>query len=287
MTNREKELERALAGFEQTGDEELDSLVDTADQLTRRLAVGTPAHPQGRALFIEGVAARKRSFMSSLVAPAMAATALLMVIAVIGRSALPGESLYPVRKVLGSAGLATASSDDMKDQLQDAELLVNRAQAAFDRGSDDSERFAVAALMSLGRAENCLKDVEFSERPFYEAQITTLQERAVVLIRLGVTIDAGVDQGRSSGSSGSGDDNSGSGSGNSGSDDNSGSGSDDSGSGSDDSGSGSDNSGSGSDDSGSGSDDSGSGSDSSGSGSGSDDRVSGSDSSGPGSGSDD
>jgi hypothetical protein len=226
--------------------------------------------------------------MSSLAVPAMAVAASMILIAVIGRAALPGQSLYPVRKVLRSAGLATAPTTELQEQLDDAELLLNRAQAVLAQGDEDGERFAVAALMSLGRAEGYLNEVDAAERLTYEAKIELLRTRAVLLIQDSAVPTNSDDHGGNRGSGSNGDD-SGSGSSNSGSGSDDASGSDSSGSGS--SGSGSDDS-SGSDSSGSGSDDSGSGSDSSGSGSsgsdssgsGSDDSGSGSDSSGPGSG---
>lgn len=257
MTNREKELEKALAGSDRSGDPEIDSLVDSADDIARHFAVPTPDHPRARALFIEGVGARKRSVMSSLLVPAMAAAALLVFIAVMGRSALPGESLYPVRNVLRSAGLATAPTNELQQQLEEAELLVNRAQTAWERGSDDYERLAATALMTLGRAEGYLGDVADPDRLSFQATIVELRTRAVTLIRLGGTLLEVDGDGGNGGSDDSDDDNSGSGSSSDSDDDNSGSGSD-----------------------GSGSDD-----DNSGPGSGSDDSDD--DSSGPGSGSDD
>jgi hypothetical protein len=261
MTRREKELARALDGFEKTGDHELDSLVETADALTEGLAVSTPAHPVGRAMFIEGVAARKRSFMSSLVAPGVAVIALLIVIAAFGRSALPGESLYPVRNVLRSAGLASAPNTELQAEIDDARLLLTRARSAYERDQDEGERFVIAALMSLGRAEGFLDDVGAADRVTFESRIDALRTQAVSLIHIGDELDDDDRSGRS------GDDGSGTGSDDSGSDDdNSGSGGDD-----DNSGSGSDDSGGDDDNSGSGSSNSGSGSDSSGSGSGSDD----------------
>ncbi|MEA2516337.1 MAG: hypothetical protein QOG16_175, partial [Actinomycetota bacterium] len=45
MRNTEKNLDKALAGFERTGDVEIDGLVDVADDLTRQLAVGVPSQP--------------------------------------------------------------------------------------------------------------------------------------------------------------------------------------------------------------------------------------------------
>ena len=256
MTKREKELERALAGFERTGDEEVDALVDTADDLMTRFATPTPSRPEGRAMFIEGVGARRRSIASSLVVPGLAVIILLLSVAIMGRSALPGESLYPVRNVLRSAGLAEAHDADIRRELDDAALLVSRARAALEESPATARRLAVSALMSLGRAEGYLDHVGSDDRVLFESRIDFLRSRATALI-----LRPAEDGGANEGSDDVGDDNSGSGSGSddSGSDD---SGSDDSGS--DDSGS----DGSGSDDD-SGSDD-GSGS-ASGSGSGSDD----------------
>jgi hypothetical protein len=270
VTRREKELSRALDGFEKTGDLELDSMIDAADDLAEKLAASTPANPVGRAMFIEGVAARKRSFMSSLVAPGMAVVALLIVIALFGRSALPGESLYPVRNVLRSAGLASAPTGELQSELDDARLFLTRARSAYERDEDEGERLVIAALMSLGRAEGYLDDVGTADRVTFESRIDSLRTQAVSLIHIGDELDADDNGGRS------GDDNSGRGSDDSGSDDDSsGSGSegssDDDSSGSGSGGSDDDSSGSGSDNSGSGSDNSGSGSDSSGSGSGDDD----------------
>jgi hypothetical protein len=259
MSGRERELERALTKFDRTGDEELDALVDTAEDLTNRFAAQTPGRPEARAMFIEGVGARKRSIMSSLALPGLAVVILLLALAVFGRSALPGESLYPVRNVLRSAGLAEAPDEDIKREIDDAVLSIGRARVASERDLPLAERLAVAALMSLGRAEGYLDEVGAADRALYEDRIDSLRLRAIALIR------ATLDEDDNSGP-GSGDDNSGPGSDDSGSDDSG----DSSGSGSDDSGSG-DSSGSGSDDpsesSGPGSDGSG---DSSGSGSGDD-----------------
>ena len=271
MTRREKDLARALDGFEKTGDAELDSMIDFADELTERLAVPTPSHPVGRAMFVEGVAGRKRSFVSSLLVPGMAVVALLLVIALFGRSALPGESLYPVRNVLRSAGLASAPNAELQAEIDDARVLLTRARSAYERDQDEGEGFVIAALMSLGRAEGYVDDVSAADRVTFEARIDALQTQAISLLYIGDELDDDR-SGRDDDNSGPGsdrsdedDDHSGPGSDDSGGDaDNSGSGSDDSDSDdsdSDDSDSDDDNSGSGSSNSGSGSDNSGSGSD--------------------------
>ena len=266
MTRREKELERALEGLDRTGDEELDALVDTADDLSTRFSSIVPSRPEGRAMFIEGVTARKRSFVSSLAAPGIAVAAFLVFLAVLGRGAAPGESLYPVRNVLRSAGLAEAPTVEIDKEVDDASLALAQARSSFDEGPRVVERLAAAALMSLGRAEGYLDQVGAGDRALFEDRIAALRLRALSLIRMSATDDdLESDDSSGPGSDEGDDDNSGPGSGSDdSSDDNSGSGSDDS----DD-----DSSGSGSDDSGSG-DSSGSGSgggDSSGSGSGGDD----------------
>jgi hypothetical protein len=210
----------------------------------------------------------------------MAVAALLIFVAIVGRQALPGDSLYPVRKVLRSAGLADAPTSEMQHAMDDAGLLVAKAQSAFDRGAtDDSEAFAVEALMTLGRCEGYLDELNAADQVRFEGDIDGLRAKAVALIRLGATVPTDDHGGAGTGaSSGRGSDDAST----SGSDDNSGSGSSDSGtSGSSDAGSGSDDSGSsGSDSSGSGSGGSGS-DDSSGNGSGTSDSISG-DSSGSG-----
>jgi hypothetical protein len=251
MTGREKDLDRALAGFSSTGDEEIDGLAETAERLAGHFTVPAPAQSQGRSLFIEGVAARHRSIMSSLALPGLAVFALLLVIALVGRTALPGDQLYPVRKVLRSAHLASSPFGELEQQLDEAELLLAKARTQFDRGSDEAEGYAVACLMRLGRAESYLSDLSGSERIQFETTLDRLKQQAVVLIRLDAVTPTVDDHGGARDGSG-GDDSSGS-------DD---SGSSNSGSGSDDSGGDSSGPGSGSDDSsgsGSGSDDSNSG----------------------------
>jgi hypothetical protein len=266
MTNQERELDRVLASSTRSDDAEIEDLARTADDLTRSLAAAPPAATGERALFIEAVAARHRSMSSSLLVPGMAVVGFMLVIAIMGRGAVPGEALYPVRNVLRSAGLANAPVEVLETRLEAAETLVDRAEDALDRSAPEAaEDLAAAALQKLGEVGALIGELEADDRADFAEEIAELQEEALIVIRLASDQEA------------INDDSSGSGSGNSGS------GSDD---GSEDS-SGSD---SGSDDrSGSGSGDDTEG-DSSGSGSGSDDNKgsdsSSDDSSGSGSGDD-
>ena len=280
MTKPEKDLDRALNATEPNGDPSIDALVMLAADIERDLAVEAPPASRDRAMFIEGVAARKRSMWSSLTIPAVAGLALLGFIAFSGRAAMPGDALYPVRRVLNSAGLASSPVEEATRHLNQARLLLAKAEGAGSAGSEErAARYATTALKILGQAEEHMRYLEARDRQRLGAQIDSLTAQAVTFIQLDVdeSVESDRDDNSGSGSDDSdSDDNSGSASDDSGSDDNSGSGSDDSDS-DDNSGSGSDDSGSddsnrdeisGSDDSGG--DNSGSGSDNSGSGSGDD-----------------
>ena len=270
-------------------DPELAALARAADRLERGLNVEAPDAYRERALFIQGVAARKPGFpWARLMVPVMAISVFIAFVA-IGRDARPGDALYGFRKTLDTVGLAEDPARTARRVLDDAATEVVQAEALLEAESyADARKTALGALILLREAEELLDDgsgeaqeVGFERLEELRERASEVQEESVeeqaerAAERLENKIeDFGDDDNSGSGSRGSGgdDDNSGSGSDDSGGDDNSGSDSDDSGT---DESSGS---GSGSDDSsgsGSGSDDS------SGSGSGSDD------SSGSGSGSDD
>ena len=270
MTKPDKELDKALTAAEENRDPAIADLVMLADELERELAGDPPSATRDRALFIEGVGARKRSMWSSLTVPAVAVIALLAFLALSGRGAMPGDALYPVREVLHSAGLASAPVDEANKHLDQAALLLAKAEGAYAAGSSQvAARYATTALKVLGQAEEHMRDLPAADRQRFARRIDDMTLRAVTFIQLGDESRPDTDDRDSSGpgsDDSDDDDNSGPGSDDSDDTDNSGSGSDDSDdrSGSDDS----DNSGSGSDDSGG--DNSGSGSDSSGSGSGDD-----------------
>ena len=247
MTNQERELDRVLASSSRSDDAEIEDLARAADDLTRSLAATPPAAVGERALFIEAVAARHRSMSSSLLAPGIAVVGFMLVIAIMGRGAVPGEALYPVRNVLRSAGLANAPIEVLETRLEAAETLVERAEDALDRSAPEvAEDLAATALKKLGEVGALIGELEADDREDFAEEIAELQEEALIVIRLASDQEA-IDSdsnGSGSGSSGSGSDDSeedSSGSG-SGSDDSSGSGSDDSGEDSSGPGSGSDDS---------------------------------------------
>ena len=206
MTSREqeRELDRVLASSSRSDDAELDDLARTADDLSRSLAAIPPAATGERALFIEAVAARHRSIGSSLLVPGIAVVGFMLVIAIMGRGAVPGEALYPVRNVLRSAGLANAPVEVLETRLEAAETLVDRAEDALDRSAPETaEDLAAAALQKLGEVSALIGELEADDRSDFAEEIAELQEEAVIVIRLASDHEA-IDAGSSDGDSGSG-----------------------------------------------------------------------------------
>lgn len=258
-----------------------EELADLARRLEAALDADVPDARREKALFVAGVAAaRRRGPWGPALAPAAAAVAVLVVLGFMSRTALPGEALFPVRKVLGNVGLAPSTAGEIRDHLARADALVTDAASLVHTAPGRAQQLAFRAEAALAEAETLVDELDGDRRDAFRDDIETLEERAETAYeaaeealeeREDAAEEAGDDRSGSGGSDD--DDSSGRGPGSDDSEDSSGSGSgdgDDSsgpGSGSDDSGS--DNSGSGpdgDDDSGSGTD----GGDSSGSGSGGD-----------------
>jgi hypothetical protein len=293
MSDPSRELDRLLSSG---GDvpEELASAVEAARQLEQRFQATVPDASRERALFIQAVAgSKRRPHFGRAFAPALAAAAVAGVIGFLAGSALPGDTLYPVRDVLGKVGLTDTAREEAAQHLDRASDDLDAAELAFQGESLLAARdLAGDALAEVNLARRLISKLDDADA--LRERADDLEEGADELIEdiLDVRGEAANERGGDDvrddnsgpGSVESGDDNSGPGSDDSGGDD---SGSDGSGSDSGSGVSGGDNSGSGSDDSGSGdsggdsgSNDSG-GDDRSGSGSNSgDDSISGSHDSG-------
>ena len=283
MTRKtERDFDKMLTGTGKPGDEDEASIAQLAKEIEAAFAVEPPPARRERSMFVHALSGRKASHMPSLrfAVPATALMLLLALTAFFGRSATGGDFLFPVRKAMAEAGLATNPQEEIERNIERAEDFIDRAEDAEDL--TQAQGFVFRAGGRLDDARVLADELGPDERRDALEEIRDVeQEGAEVLAEIigEKQKESGGDEGSGSddpSGSGSGDDSSGSGSGD---DDSSGSGSDDddssgSGSGDDDSsGSGSggeDSSGSGSGDDSSGSG-SGSGDDSSGSGSGGDD----------------
>lgn len=288
----EETLEEYLKDRSIPDDPQLASLARAADRLERSLDVEAPDAYGERALFIQGVAARRPGFpWARLMVPVMAASLFVLFVA-LGRDAQPGDALYGFRTALTRVGLAEDPGQSAIAILNDAEEELERGNERLDSGNFIGARGSAEKVLrqvqqakalledasgerreeGLERAEDVLdgarelneeiEEEEFENDPSEQAEERLEREEE----RREEAEEAAEEEAEEAEEAG--EDNSGSGSDDSGGDDNSGSGSDSGGD---------DNSGSGSDDSG--------GDDSSGSGSGGDSGSD--DSSGSGGGDDD
>ena len=271
MTRKiERDLDKVLSGETHPVDEDQASVAELAAELEAAFSVEAPPATRERSMFVHALAGRSTSRVPSLrfAIPATALMLLLALTAFFGRTATGGDLLFPVRKVMAEAGLATNPQEEIERHIEAAEEFIDRAEEAGESDLADAKQLVFRAGGRLDQARIAADQLSPDERRDALEEIRDVeQEGSEVLSELveeqrKEAQDAGGDVSSGSGSDDSSDDSSGSGSG----DDSSGSGS----------GSGDDSSGSGS---GSGDDSSGSGSgsdDSSGSGSGSGDDSSGS-----------
>jgi hypothetical protein len=284
MTRKtERDLDKMLTGSGMPGDEDETSIAQLAKEIEAAFAVEPPPARRERSMFVHALAGRKASHMPSLrfAVPATALMLLLALTAFFGRNATGGDFLFPVRKAMAEAGLATnpqeeierniERAEDFIDQAEDAAGLVQVQDLVLRAGARLEDARILADELGPDGRSDALEEIQD-----VKAEATEVLQEAFEEQREETAGGSGSDD--SSGSGSGGDDSSGSGSG---SDDSSGSGSgddDSSGSGSGDDSSGSGSGGDDSSGSGSGDDSSGSGSgggDSSGSGSGDDSSGSG------------
>ena len=95
-------------------DREVDELLDQAEQVREELRVSAPAARRERAFFTQAVATRSGSvFPLRFLAPAALLVAGVVALAGFGRTALPGQALYPVREPLASMGLTATTEEEI------------------------------------------------------------------------------------------------------------------------------------------------------------------------------
>ena len=156
----ERELDQALERGTPARNEEIESLVQTAS----RFADQTPALPDApsgsRALFIQAVGTRRSAGWLPFLGSATATAAVLVVVLLLGRTAIPGEALYPVRQALRSVGLAPASVEEIDDLLAEAQVQLANAEEINDFSQQKARRLALNAARLLGGAEQLLEEIE-------------------------------------------------------------------------------------------------------------------------------
>lgn len=214
---RENDLDRALTAGRDPSEAELATLVTQAQLLKAEFGAEPPAARHERALFVQGVAARKRSLRPvGLLVPAAVLATLLLVVAVLGRTAIPGQTLYGVREALATVGLARGPSEEIEKRIDEATAGLIEARVLVPASPGAAQSLVFEAIADLDRARAFVSDVSRAEAGEYLAVITRLEDRAAAII---VALDPGA---RTDAELKGGEDNSGPGSGEDSGDDNSG-----------------------------------------------------------------
>jgi hypothetical protein len=151
--DRERALDEALRSGKAPEDPELAALAQSARMIEGHLAA-QPEHPaRERALFIQGVAARRRPFpLFRILLPVSAVAAALVFLGLLGSSSLPGDNLYRVREALAAVGVAKEPTAEAQDLMTSAAARVARAETLVDTEPLRARRLAVDALVDLGTA---------------------------------------------------------------------------------------------------------------------------------------
>ena len=135
MTRKtERDLDKVLSGAGKPGDEDETSIAQLAKEIEAAFAVETPPARRERSMFVHALSGRKASHMPSLrfAVPATALMLLLALTAYFGRSATGGDLLFPVRKAMADAGLATDPQEEIERNIERAEDFIDQAEDADD-----------------------------------------------------------------------------------------------------------------------------------------------------------
>ncbi len=184
MANQEKLLDDVLSG-RQPAEGETAAFAALGERIRLAYLNVGPPHNAERALFVQGAAARRRGVgWLRVFAPATLTAMLLLVVLMLGRIALPGDTLYPVREVLRSVGLAPATAAEVQEQLDQAEALINRATELQASNVDRAKDVALLAVRLLGGAEEMIEDLDSRDARSLSDRIDALLVRAAGLLAL-------------------------------------------------------------------------------------------------------
>ena len=188
-----KELDRALEGASLPTDEELAALFEMGQEIRSAYSAFTPEHHAQRVMFVQAVADRSRATWSRFVVPAAVTAVLLIGVLFVGRTALPGETFYPIREVLRTVGLAPASTEEVERFLTLADRLLDRAEAVAARSPEASERLAFAASRIIGSAEATFAELDIDDQAALADELADLIARAEAILTEAAGEDADQD----------------------------------------------------------------------------------------------
>lgn len=175
-------LDRALADGS-AADGSVAPLVDIASEIEAVFAAPAPSASTERAVFIRGVAAHaSRPSAWRFVTPAAVVISLLALLGFLSHAAVPGQTLYPVRKAMSSIGLAQTPLAEAEHRIAAAESLITRAEGLVDSDPAQADALALRTITNLGIARQLLRDVKESEAGTRFEKIADLEERAKAVI---------------------------------------------------------------------------------------------------------
>lgn len=160
--DKERDLDQTLHTGERSTDPEVMELFEAAERVRMELTIEAPEARHERAMFVSGVVGRQRRLpwhMSLL--PILATSAVVIALAFMSLQALPGDTLYPVRRALDSVGLGRLPVQSIDERIENATELLTSAQADLDDGElDDASAQATRAIQVLGSARDLLGNID-------------------------------------------------------------------------------------------------------------------------------
>ncbi len=182
--NLERALDRALSDGSTTVDAAISDLAGLARNLSSAFDPELPDARRERALFLNAIAQRGRPWgiVRNLVVAAAGAF-LVVALGLAGRSATPGDVLYPVRQVLGTVGLASPVEEEIESHIARAEALLEEANEDLVADPEASLAAILTAMFELGGAEALLNDYDEAARGRLVAEVARLRVQALSLLK--------------------------------------------------------------------------------------------------------
>lgn len=187
---RAKALDRTLRRDEASGDEDIDSLLEIARDLIEGFDIDLPDARRERALFIEGVKARRGGLAAAVAGIAVPAALIVALVGFLLYASLagePGQPLYGVKRALAGAGLAPSAEDDIDDRIRAAGRRLDAAQESLISQPEDAGRLALDAAFHLGAARRLLPELDAEER---SRRLATIEQLEETVARIFAEVDA-------------------------------------------------------------------------------------------------
>ncbi|HYI43929.1 MAG TPA: hypothetical protein VE174_00510, partial [Actinomycetota bacterium] len=133
-----KALDKALSGSA-VADPAIARLVEAADRLRVGFDPDVPDFRAQRAAFVQAVGGERKTWgWIRFFGPATVTAIALIVAVMLGRTALPGETFYPVRQALRAVGLAPFSMSEIDEQIAHAKQLLAQAEGLKNHDSEQA-----------------------------------------------------------------------------------------------------------------------------------------------------